>query len=75
MEKGYSKVLLYESVIGRGTLHPHVTSSDLTMMMAFSARERTQAKWEKLLSSAGLKLVQVWDYPAAQESIIEAELA
>ena len=45
------------------------------MMMAFSARERTQAKREKLLSSAGLKLAQIWDYPVAQEIITEAEQA
>ena len=75
MEKGYSKVLILESLIGHGKLHPHVTSSDITMMMAFSARERTVARWETLLESAGLKLVKVWQYPASQESIIEAELA
>ena len=75
MTRGYSKVLLHEMVINAKDPHPQTTSSDLTMMMTFSAVERTEADWDALLGRAGLKTVHVWKTPASMESVIEAELA
>lgn len=75
MTPGYSKVLLHETVIAASNAHSQTTTSDLTMMMAFSAVERTEQAWNDLLATAGLKTVKIWGSPAAMESVIEAELA
>lgn len=75
MTPGYSKVLLHEIVVATNNAHSQTTTSDLTMMMAFSAVERTEQMWIDLLATAGLKTVKIWGSPAAMESVIEAELA
>lgn len=75
MTPGYSKVLLHESVIVAHNPHPQTTASDLTMMMALSAMERTEGMWKELLASAGLRTVKIWGKPGAVESVVEAELA
>ena len=74
MERGYSKLLLYEVVIQFGDVRTHPTVSDLTMLMAFDAAERTEAMWRELLKSAGLNLTKIWTSLDAFESVIEAEL-
>ena len=74
MEPGYSKVLLHESVINAIDPYVQSTASDLTMMMACSAAERTEAAWNDLLASAGLKPVKIWSMASSHESVIEAIL-
>ena len=74
MERGHSKLLLYETVIQFGTGRTHPTYSDLTMLMAFDAAERTEAMWRELLKSAGLRLTNIYTSPAAIESVLEAKL-
>ena len=73
MEPGYSSVLLHESVISAFRADPRVCTSDLTMMMSFSAAERTEVMWKGLIESAGLKLVKTWAQPTSPESILELE--
>jgi hypothetical protein len=75
MEKGYSKLLIHESLIS--TLAPlaRVTTSDITMMACLSAKERTEAEWRDLIKNAGLQVVKIWRPPQSVESVIEVELA
>ena len=74
MEKGYSKLLIHESLISSITPHARVTTSDLTMMACLSAKERTEAEWRTIVEEAGLKVVKIWRPAQSVESIIEVEL-
>lgn len=76
MEKGYSRLLLNESVIEAKGAHPDATTLDMIMMMVFSSVERTEEHWRKLIARVPeLKLVKIWTLPEAVESVLELELA
>ncbi|KAI9822705.1 MAG: hypothetical protein M1827_000424 [Pycnora praestabilis] len=75
MERSYSKILINEQVVPDKEASWEITSLDLVMMVAGSARERTEAQWRTLLNSVGLRVVKIWTYAVGVESIIEAELA
>ncbi|GAW25101.1 putative o- protein [Rosellinia necatrix] len=74
MTEGYSKLLLYESVLVRtgATLYQSVT--DISLMHLISATERTEERWRALLRAAGFEIRKIWQHPSCLESIIEAEL-
>ncbi|KAI1138907.1 S-adenosyl-L-methionine-dependent methyltransferase [Hypoxylon sp. FL0543] len=74
MEKGYSKLLIHESMVDDVKPSPRTTTSDLTMLACTTAAERTVKEWEDLLSAAGLKIVKIWKMPTAVDGVIEAEL-
>jgi hypothetical protein len=76
-EKGYSRLLLHESVVDEVKPKSKVTTSDLHMLAVFSSKERTEAEWNDVLNRAGLRLIKVWRPQAIDlaECIIEAELA
>lgn len=73
MKPGYSKFLLYETVIPKVGATASQALVDISMMYNFSAAERTETKWTWLLTGAGLKVVKIWNDPSSSESIIEAE--
>jgi hypothetical protein len=75
MEKGYSRLLIHESLVSKVQPLARVTTSDITMMACLSAKERTEADWHNLIANNGLKVVKVWRAVQSVESIIEAELA
>ena len=60
MERGYSRILLQETVLNSEHPHPRSTASDLTMMTMYSAKERTEKMWNDLASASGLEIVKVW---------------
>lgn len=75
MEKGYSKLFIYDIVLPPTGASISQATMDVEMMSLLSAAERTQDKWEKLLTEAGLKIVKFWPDPQEYEMIIEAEVA
>ena len=75
LTKGYSKLLVNETVIPEEGAHWLSTSLDMVMMAISSACERTEQNWRVLLESAGFKVVKIWTYEPGSESLIEAELA
>lgn len=74
MEKGYSKLLIHESMVDNVNPPSRVTTSDIIMLTCVSAAERTVKEWYELIESAGLKVVKIWKRPAAVEGVIEVEL-
>ncbi|KAM6508594.1 hypothetical protein FSOLCH5_011589 [Fusarium solani] len=74
MEKGYSKLLIHESLISRVKPSPRVTTSDITVMACLGSKERTEIEWRRLVERAGLRVVKIWRQPHSVESIIETEL-
>lgn len=76
-EKGYSRLLLHESIVDEVKPKSKVTTSDMHMLAVFSSKERTEVEWNEVLSGAGLRLVKIWRPKEIDlaECIIEAELA
>ncbi|KAJ9143500.1 Demethylsterigmatocystin 6-O-methyltransferase 2 [Pleurostoma richardsiae] len=75
MEKGYSRLLIHESLVSNVKPLSRVTVSDLTMMACLAAAERTEEQWRELVTSAGLRVIKIWRPVQSVESIIEAEVA
>lgn len=75
LKHGYSKVLLNEIVVLETHASLSATSMDQLVLVLGAMRERTESQWRDLLQQAGLRVVSVWTYPGAAESLIEAELA
>lgn len=72
MVKGYSRLIINETVL-RDTQAPwQQTSLDWTMMGMLASRERTESQWRELLAEAGLEISGIWHKDA--ESVIEAVL-
>lgn len=76
-ERGYSRLLLHDSVVDEVKPKPRVTVADVAMLGWFSSKERTETEWDRLLTRAGLRLLKVWrpEVMDTGECIIEAELA
>ncbi|KAK2756215.1 hypothetical protein FQN54_005623 [Arachnomyces sp. PD_36] len=75
MTPGYSKILINENVIPDTDAYWETTALDIIMMGCFASQERTEKQWRKLLSAAGLKVLNVWTVERGVESLIECELA
>ncbi|KAL2130631.1 hypothetical protein VTI74DRAFT_6132 [Chaetomium olivicolor] len=75
MEKGYSRLLIHESLVSSVKPLSRVTVSDITMMACLAAAERSEEQWKDLIASAGLKLVKIWRPVQSVESILEVEVA
>ncbi|KAI0521332.1 putative O-methyltransferase [Xylaria bambusicola] len=75
MKKGYSKLLLYETVLVSKGASLYQSVSDVSLMHLISAADRTETRWRELLRKAGFEVLKIWQHPSSLESIIEAELA
>ncbi|KAI1426476.1 putative O-methyltransferase [Xylaria sp. FL1777] len=75
MKKGYSKLLLYESVLVSTGATLYQSVADVSLMHLISAAERTERRWRELLRAAGFEVRKIWQHRSSLESIIEAELA
>jgi hypothetical protein len=74
MEKGYSKLLIYEIVLPAKGSTSLMTTLDLQLMNICSGLERTEEHWKALLEKVGLRIVGISRHIRAVESVIEAEL-
>ena len=68
-----SLILVDEMVLPDTNASWQATQLDLTMMAALGSLERTQEQWQKLLQSAGLKILKIYPYNVSvHDSIIAA---
>lgn len=74
MERGYSRLLIHESLVSSERPLSRVTVSDLTMMACLAAAERSEEQWRALVASAGMRVVRIWRPVQSVESIIEVEV-
>lgn len=74
MERGYSTLLIHESLVSNERPLARVTASDLTVMACLAAKERTEDDWRSLIAGAGMRLVKIWRPVQAVESVIEVEV-
>lgn len=77
MERGYSKLLIHETLVADVRPSPRVTATDISMMAIFASAERSEKEWRQLIETdgLGLKVVKIWNPHQTMESIIEVELA
>lgn len=74
MEKGYSKLLIHESLISNIKPLARVTTSDITVMACLAAKERSESEWGQIIQNSGLRILKIWRPPQSVESVIEVEL-
>ncbi|KUI72838.1 Demethylsterigmatocystin 6-O-methyltransferase [Cytospora mali] len=74
MEKGYSRLLIQESLMADDKPPARVSVLDIVMMGCFSSAERSEAQWNMLLARAGLTIAKIWRPLEGVEGIIEAKL-
>lgn len=77
MEKGYSKLILWDQVVPDTRVNPIVAALDVAMMTFLAGAERSEMQWRKLIEDpeVGLKVTGVWYYSQYDQAVIEAELA
>ena len=75
MRRGYSKLLISELVLPARGASLFAASLDLQMMGLHAGMERSETQWHKLLQSAGLTIVKIWQSMSGGESVIEASLS
>lgn len=74
MERGYSRLLLQESLLADDRPLAKVTVLDIIMMAGHCSAERSETQWAGLLAGVGLKIVKIWKPLGSIENIIEAQL-
>ncbi|KAG2419495.1 hypothetical protein HFD88_004291 [Aspergillus terreus] len=67
---GESLLLLDEMVVSERDAPWRATLADMTMAVALSAMERTEAEWRALLDAAGLRMIKVLKYRAELEDSV-----
>lgn len=75
MERGYSKLLIFEWILPAKGVPLYPALLDINMMALLNGKERTESEWLKLLKEAGLKVVKFHQAGPEAEGLIEAELA
>ncbi|KAI9709681.1 MAG: hypothetical protein M1828_002380 [Chrysothrix sp. TS-e1954] len=71
----HSRVLLHDMVLRPQDNPPVAAQSDVLMMAAFNALERTEEMWTKLATAAGLSVISIHTSKASPQSIVEMSLA
>jgi hypothetical protein len=75
MEKGYSKLIIFEWILPAKDVPLYPALLDINMMALLNGRERTEEQWTALLKESGLKVVKFHKVAPDAEGLIEAELA
>lgn len=78
MERGYSKLLIWDQIVPDIGCPPTYASLDWIMLTAFAGQERTETEWRTLVESEDvqprLKVNGFWYYSHNDQGIVEAEL-
>lgn len=75
MKKGYSKLIIEEFILADSKCSMLSATWDWEMMVFCNSMERTRGHWQRLLESAGFKVIEFWYSPGDGQGIIEAEVA
>lgn len=75
MEKGYSKLIIFEWILPSKDVPLYPALLDVNMMALLNGRERTEEQWTALLEASGLKAIKFHKVAPDAEGLIEAELA
>ena len=72
MKPGHSKLILNESLLPEKDWPLMHAVGDIHIMALLSASKRSQKQFQRLLDSAGLKVIKFWYPPDFGDGIIEA---
>lgn len=75
MDPAYSTLLIDQYVLPSTGVDLRAAEMDILMMLHTSGMQRTIPMWEELFSSAGLRLMKVWQSDSGMESVLELEKA
>lgn len=77
MKKGYSKLLLWDTVLPDKGAGANECCLDWLMMTFYGSSERTESQWRKLVEDPeiGLKVKDIVKYSQYDQDVIELELA
>lgn len=77
MEKGYSKLIIWDQVVPDMEADATVAALDWVMLTFLAGAERTESQWKTLVEDPeiGLKIVDTWYYSQFDQAVIEIELA
>ncbi|KAK2017329.1 S-adenosyl-L-methionine-dependent methyltransferase, partial [Colletotrichum eremochloae] len=75
MVRGYSRLLIHESLFSEKEPLCKVTTTDMIMTAVLASAQRKEGQWYDLIASAGLRVVKIWRPVQAVEIVIEPELA
>lgn len=71
---GFSNLLLCENVMPDKGIHSMAGALDIVMMSFWSAQERTESDWTRLLESRQIRIIRIWRMHITHRAVIEAEL-
>ena len=74
MQKGYSKLLIFEWILPMKATPMYPALLDINMMALLNGMERTESQWTQLLDAAGLRVVRFHKLAEDTEGMIEAEV-
>ena len=74
MNHDESRILIHDMILQGQANTPLAAQSDILMMAAFNARERTEDMWHSLFDSVGLKVDGIYSSPLSPQSIIVLRL-
>jgi hypothetical protein len=75
MQKGRSKILIHEIIVGRQSDSKMATWMDITMLAAFNSGERSFEQWEAIVTGADMRISDIRNSCGTPYSILELELA
>lgn len=75
MDKKKSRILVHDIILQPQMNAPLAAQSDILMMAAFNAAERTEEMWKNLFDLVGLQIVDVYSHSSSPQKIIELRLA
>lgn len=75
MEPGYSKLLIKDGMLPNKGAPFTLAGMDLGIMYCLAGRERTEAEWQSLLASAGLRVEAIFTHDRSDDGVIECVLA
>ncbi len=57
-----SRILIDEVVLPNANTHWNAAMQDISMMILFAGKERTEKQWKSLVKESGLRIVEIHTY-------------
>lgn len=74
MDPEYSTLLIDDYVLPDTGSELRAAEMDILMWLHTAGLERTVSQWNSLFAQVGLELVQIWDSPRGNESVLETRV-
>ena len=79
MEKGYSKLMIWDEIVLNVRPPPHHAVLNWVMFTTFAGRKRTESEWKALIESEDVlprfRMTGFWYYSKNDQRLVERDLA